>query len=95
MTGRLHFLSEVYNFIMSLIIYTKSGCPWCRDALNFLRESGVIFEEREVLSNSKFFDELKVKSGQTKTPTLDLDGEILADTDVEAIEKFLKLKSLI
>ena len=73
-----------------ILIYTKTGCPWCRDALNFLREKKVVFEEREVLSNKVFFDELVAKSGQTKTPTLDVDGEILADTDREAIAVFLK-----
>jgi len=78
-----------------LIIYTKTGCPWCRDALAFLRDNNLEFEEREVLGNSTFFDELKSKSGQTKTPTLDLDGGILADTDSPAIEIWLKGKGII
>lgn len=73
-----------------MIIYTKTGCPWCLEALHFLRSHDVVFEEREVLGNKVYFDELVKKSGQTKTPTIDLDGEILADTDAEAIEVFLK-----
>lgn len=80
---------------MNIIIYTKTGCPWCGDALAFLRAKKVAFEEREVLSNPKFFEELKIKSGQSKAPTLDVDGEILADTDAEAIEVFLKQKKLL
>jgi glutaredoxin len=75
---------------MSLIIYTKTGCPWCAEALQFLDKNSVAYEEREVRSNTVFFEELKTKSGQEKTPTLDLDGTILADTDAEAIEIFLK-----
>ncbi len=78
-----------------LIIYTKTGCPWCRDALTLLREKKVVFEEREVLGNPEYFDELRAKSGQEKTPTLDLDGTILADTDAPAIEVFLKSKGVI
>lgn len=78
-----------------IIIYTKTGCPWCNDALKFLRDHKISFVEREVLSNPIFFEELRVKSKQTKTPTIDLDGEILADTDKEAIEKFLKQKELL
>ena len=80
---------------MKIIIYTKTGCPWCRDALAFLRNKKVVFEEREVLSNPKFFEELKNKSGQSKAPTLDVDGEILADTDARAIEVFLKKRGII
>jgi glutaredoxin len=80
---------------MSIIIYTKTGCPWCRDALSFLNDKKVKYEEREVLSNAQFFDELKTKSNQTKTPTLDIDGDILADTDAKAIEVFLKSKGIL
>jgi hypothetical protein len=47
------------------------------------------------LSNAQFFDELKTKSNQTKTPTLDIDGDILADTDAKAIEVFLKSKGIL
>jgi len=80
---------------MSIIIYTKTGCPWCRDALAFLNENKILFEEREVLSNPAYFEELVSKSGQTKTPTFDIDGEILADSDREAIEVYLKAKGKI
>lgn len=80
---------------MSLIIYTKTGCPWCIDALTFLQTHNVQFEEREVRSNPEFMKELEEKSGQTKAPTLDLDGEILADTDAQAIEIFLKEKGIL
>lgn len=80
---------------MSLIIYTKTGCPWCIAALNYLNEKKITYEEREVRSNPEFRKELEEKSGQSKAPTIDLDGEILADTDAEAIEIFLKEKGII
>lgn len=80
---------------MSLIIYTKTGCPWCIDALNYLKTKEIPFEEREVRSNPDFMRELEEKSGQSKAPTLDLNGEILADTDVEAIDLFLKEKGIL
>ncbi len=75
---------------MNLILYTKLGCVWCREVLSFLREKNVPFEEREVLGNRAYFEELREKSGQEKTPTLNLDGAILADTDRDAVEVFLK-----
>ena len=63
--------------------------------MKFLRSGKIAFEEREVLLNPAFFEELKKKSGQNKTPTLDIDGEILADTDKEAVKKVLKGKKAI
>ena len=80
---------------MSLIIYTKQNCPWCVDAINFLNTKGVECEEREVRSNPQFMQEIIDKSNQTKAPTIDFDGEILADTDAEAIETFLKEKGVL
>jgi len=80
---------------MSLIIYTKTGCPWCIDALTYLKNAGIEYEEREVRSNPNFMKELEEKSGQSKAPTLDLNGEVLADTDAQAIDLFLKEKGII
>ncbi len=80
---------------MSLIIYTKEGCPWCDGAREFLQSAGVAYEEREVRSHPDFMQEMEAKSGQTKAPTIDLDGEILADTDAPAIEAFLKERKIL
>lgn len=80
---------------MKLIVYTKTGCPWCEEVVKYLDEKGVDYEDRNVTANDGFFDEMKVKSGQEKAPTLDLDGEILADVGVEEVEEFLKKKKII
>ena len=80
---------------MNIIIYTKTGCPWCVEVLEFLKDNGVKFEEREVLKNPEFMEELIQKSGQNKTPTLDIEGDILADTNAKAVEEFLKNKKII
>ena len=56
------------------------------------KEKGVKFEEREVRGNEAYFKELVAKSGQSKTPTMDLDGEITADSDREQIAAVLKAK---
>ena len=74
---------------MAIILYTKRGCPWCKGVLDLFAEKHVPYEEREVLGNKAYFDELVAKSGQTKTPTLDIDGEIIADSDREAVAKRL------
>lgn len=80
---------------MKIIVYTKTGCPWCNDALAFLRSNNIPFEEREVLSNPIFFDELQQKSKQTKTPTFDIDGDIMPDSDVDQLRDYLVEKKVI
>ena len=74
---------------MSIIVYTKTGCPWCIAALSYMNEQNIAYEEREVLDSPEFFDELVKKSGQTKTPTFDIDGFILADSDKDQLAKYL------
>lgn len=60
-----------------------------------LRKNDVSYEEREVRGNATFYKELVDKSGQDKTPTIDFDGAILADSDAEAIKKFLSEKGVL
>ncbi len=80
---------------MNIILYIKTGCPWCKGVLDLFKEKGVKFEEREVRGNEAYFKELVAKSGQSKTPTMDLDGEITADSDREAIAAILKAKGYV
>ena len=75
---------------MNIIVYTKEGCPWCKGALDYMNENGIKYEEREVRNNPAFYEELKSKSGQDKTPTFDIDGTIIADSDKDQLAVFLK-----
>lgn len=78
-----------------MIVYTKTGCPWCIDLTNFLNENGVDYEERNVTENEEYFVEMQAKSGQTKAPTVDIEGEIIADTDKETLEPILVSKGIL
>lgn len=79
---------------MNIILYTKTGCPWCNEVRDLLSSKNISFEERECMGNAQYFDELVSKSGQSLTPTLDIDGEIVADTDVEALSAYFKNKGI-
>lgn len=80
---------------MKIILYTKTGCPWCRDVLTLFREKKVVFEERNVTASKVYFDEMLKISGQSKAPTLDIDGVILADSDRDQVLKYLTEKGAI
>lgn len=79
---------------MKIIVYIKTGCPWCLDVTELLQEKKVEFEERNVTENKDFFEEMMRKSSQTKAPTLDIDGEILADSDAKQVAAYLKEKGV-
>jgi len=79
---------------MNIILYSKLGCPWCDEVLALFREKGVAFEEKECRNNKQNFDELVAKSGQSLTPTLDIDGEIIADSDAAALTHYFHKKGV-
>jgi glutaredoxin len=76
------------------ILYVKTGCPYCEEAVEFLDEHGIAYEQREVRSNPAAFEEMQRKSGQTKAPTLDWHGKILADFGLEELRPFLQAQNI-
>ena len=71
------------------ILYVKRGCPYCETAKDDLRRHHVAYREIEVLSNPAGMKKLEEVSGQSKTPTLVWDGEVLANFGTEELEAFL------
>jgi glutaredoxin len=65
------------------ILYVKSGCPWCREALSFFNSQGVDLVVRDVLDNAKDMDAMVNVSGQTKTPTFEYEDFVVADFSVD------------
>lgn len=85
----------LYNTPMKIIFYAKTGCPWCTEVAQFLLDHEFNFETRNVTTSENYMEEMIQKSGQTKAPTLDIDGEILADVGREEAEKYFKEKGYI
>lgn len=71
------------------ILYVKTGCPWCTEVANFLSEHGIGFREKNVNQDAAAAAEMMRKSKQTKAPTLDWHGRILADFGVLELKPFL------
>lgn len=72
-----------------MIVYTKSHCGWCRAALAWLDGHGYRYEVREVLGDPAAYARMREISGQSLTPTLEVDGKVLADFDTDQLESFL------
>jgi glutaredoxin len=72
-------------------LYVKPYCPWCMEAIAWLRERGIPFTIVDVLSDAAEFARMRQISGQSLTPTLEMeDGRVLADFDTRQLEKFLR-----
>jgi glutaredoxin 3 len=76
------------------ILYVKSGCPWCHEVVDYLSERGVGYREKNVSSDPAAREEMTRKSGQTSAPTLDWNGQILADFGVDELVPFLRKQNV-
>ncbi|MEM9445115.1 MAG: glutaredoxin family protein [Verrucomicrobiota bacterium] len=74
-------------------LYVKTGCPWCEQVINYLDENKIKYDKVVVTGDEEAFSEMRQLSGQTKAPTMDWDGQVLADFGVEELIEFLKDKS--
>lgn len=76
------------------ILYVKTGCPWCRQAIDFLREHGISYREQNVSEDANAMKDMQRISGQTKAPTFDWNGKILADFGVDELVPFLRAQNV-
>jgi glutaredoxin len=65
------------------ILYIKSNCPWCREALSFFNSHGVDLDIRDVADSAQDMDAMVAVSDQTKVPTFEYDDFIVADFSVD------------
>jgi glutaredoxin 3 len=72
------------------VLYVKPGCPWCTEVIEFLGANGIGYREKNVTQDATALAEMQRKSGQTRAPTLDWHGEILADFGVAELVPFLQ-----
>ena len=69
-------------------LFIKPFCGWCHEAIEWLDARGIKYEVLDVISDSAARREMHQLSGQTLAPTIDVDGEILADFGVDELEEF-------
>jgi glutaredoxin len=77
------------------VLYIKPGCPWCDDVVAWLDQRKIEVETIVVSGNREAMAEMVALSGQSKAPTLDWHGDVLADFGVEELIPFLKKRGVI
>ena len=77
---------------MKVKLYSRKLCGWCLDAKDYLKQHGIPFEEVDVGQDPAAYEEMRQLSGQHYVPTIVVDGQVLANFDVEQLEKFLNAR---
>jgi glutaredoxin len=65
------------------ILYVKSGCPWCTEAISYFNSQGVEVDIRNVSKTHDYMNAMVAVSGQTKAPTFEFGEFVVADFSVD------------
>lgn len=63
--------------------------------MGFLDEMNISYEVKNFTTNPAYAEELRTKSEQCKSPTVELDGQILADASVEEVAEALERRGIV
>ncbi len=72
------------------VLYVKTGCPWCVEVVGYLRDHDIDVRTVVVSGDRVAMEVMVALSGQSKAPTLDWEGEVLADFGVDELVHFLE-----
>lgn len=72
-------------------IYSTPSCPYCKLAKEFLKESGVSYEDVDVAANPSAANEMVKVSGQMGVPVLMIGDQVIVGWNKQAIQEALKM----
>jgi glutaredoxin 3 len=73
---------------MTIRLFIKPGCPWCDEATDWLDSHGISYKTLDVTSSRAAREEMLELTGQTKAPSIEVDGHILADFGADELEEW-------
>jgi monothiol glutaredoxin len=76
----------------SIRLFVKPGCPWCDEAIEWLDARRISYETLDVVRDAQARAEMLDLTGQTKAPSIDVDGDILADFGADELAAWWKKK---
>ncbi len=71
-------------------LFVKPGCPWCDDAIDWLDARKISYETLDVVSDPAARREMLDLTGQTKAPSIEVDGQVLADFGADELDVWWK-----
>ncbi|MFZ4767882.1 MAG: glutaredoxin family protein, partial [Roseimicrobium sp.] len=71
---------------MNIRLFIKPGCPWCEEAIDWLDMNGIEYETLDVTSDPEARREMVDLTGQSKAPSIEVDGHVLADFSADELE---------
>src|ERR1700730_5335248 len=69
--------------------YLKTYCGWSAGVRAVLAKYNLPYTEKDIIQNPAFRWEMETKSGQPLSPSVEINGQMLADVSGEEVESYL------
>jgi monothiol glutaredoxin len=73
----------------SITVYLKTFCGWSQGVRAIMAKYALTYEEKDIIKNPAFRWEMEQRSGQSLSPCVWIDGQMLADVSGEEVENWL------
>ncbi|YAR63215.1 glutaredoxin domain-containing protein [Bacillus cytotoxicus] len=73
-------------------VYTQTDCPPCAIVKEFLKHNNITFEEFNIKKDAIARDRLLYDYDSYSTPTVVVDGEVVAGFQIEKLQQLLNIE---
>jgi len=73
----------------NVIIYSTPSCHYCHMAKDFFSKNNIQYVDKDLATDEAARAEAIKKSGQLRTPVIDIDGTIVVGFDKATLKKML------
>jgi glutaredoxin len=78
-----------------IVAYLKPACGWSQGVRAVLRKYDLPFEDRDIINDPLQRQEMTEKSGQTLSPCVEINGQMLADISGEELEAWMLANEIV
>lgn len=78
-----------------IIAYLKPQCGWSMGVRAMMKKYNLGYEDRNIIDEQEQFQEMVEKSGQTLSPCVEVNGEMLIDVSGDEVEQYLAEKNFV
>ena len=78
-----------------IVAWMKPSCGWSNGVRAVFAKYEIDYEDKDIINVSENFFEMVSKTGQRLQPSMQINGEILADVSGEEVEAYLLEKGLV
>jgi len=75
--------------------YLKTQCGWSNGVRAVLKKYDLTYTEKDIIQNPAFRWEMEQKSGQPLSPSVEVNGTMVADISGEELEQYLLQQGLV